>query len=135
MGGYDLYITYQKNLFEDYFPGLLNWINNLEIFQTITDAYIMTVDSGGIPFEHHHPPVDDNDISKLSEFVHIRPNLDRPFYVRDSLTRKKHYIDTRVAYWNDQDSHGGDIIFKPSYSLRIDGVFTDSFKEKILKND
>jgi hypothetical protein len=133
LGGYDLYVTYHKNLFEQYFPELLEWINQIHIFQSISDAYIMTLDAGGIAFEHHHPPVDDKDISKPSEFVHIRPNLDRPFYVRDSTNNEKYYIDTRVAYWHDQDRHGGDAVYKPSYSIRIDGVFTESFRKDIFK--
>jgi hypothetical protein len=134
-GGYDLYVTYHKNLFEQYFPELLEWINQIRIFQSISDAYIMTLDAGGIAFEHHHPPVDDNDISKPSEFVHIRPNLDRPFYVRNSKNNEKYYINTRVAYWHDQDRHGGDVVCKPSYSIRIDGIFTESFRKDIFKND
>lgn len=136
LGGYDLYVTYQKELFTDHFPALKKWIDNLvdlEIFEYIEDMYIMTVEAGGISFEHSHPPTDQNDSSILTEFIHIRPNLDRPFYVRDSNTLEKFYINTRVAYWNDQDRHGGDIIMKNTFSLRVDGKFTKQFKEKIFK--
>lgn len=133
LGGYDLYITYQKFLFEDYFPELLMWIKNLNIFDRIDDYYIMTMEAGGISFDHRHPPIDENNHELISEFVHIRPNLDRPFYVRDTETLEKHYINTRAAYWNDQGRHGGDPVMKTTYSLRIDGKFTEEFRNKILK--
>jgi hypothetical protein len=52
-------------------------------------------------------------------------------YVRDSLTLEKYYVNSRVAYWNDQDRHGGDPSNTPTYAIRIDGKFTEKFKEKI----
>jgi len=133
LGGYDLYITYQKFLFDEYFPELLQWIRNLNIFKEIFDYYIMTMEAGGISFDHRHPPIDENNLELISEFIHIRPNLDRPFYIRDTQTLEKYYINTRAAYWNDQGRHGGDPVMKTTYSLRIDGAFTEEFKKKILK--
>ena len=131
-GGYDLYTTYHKHLFEDYFPSFNKWIKKINVFETITDAFIMTMEAGGISFEHRHPPVNPNDTSILSEFIHIRPNLLKPFYVRNPKTLEKNYINSRIAYWNDQDPHGGEPIMQPAYSIRIDGKFTDDFRNKIL---
>jgi hypothetical protein len=134
-GGYDLYVTYHKHLLKEYFKSLDDWINQLNIFDEIDDTFIMTIDGGGITFEHHHPPVDINDIDKPSEFIHIRPNLIRPMYVRDSDTMEKYYVNARVAYWNDQDRHGGDPTYTPTYAIRIDGKFTKKFKEKIYNTN
>ena len=41
------------------------------------------------------------------------------------------YLNTRAAWWNDVDWHGGERIMEQSYSLRIDGKFTESFREKL----
>lgn len=133
MGGYDLYVTYHRHLLDNYFPSLNSWIKNLNVFERIDDTFIMTMEAGGVTFEHHHPPVDSNDASKPSEFIHIRPNLLRPIYIRDSETLEKHYVNARVAYWNDQDRHGGDPVFTPAYAIRVDGVFTKEFRDKIYE--
>lgn len=130
-GGYDLYITYHIHLIEKYFSEFNQWMKNLDIFESIDNAFIMTMESGGIAFDHQHPPMYNDDTDKPSEFIYIRPNLDRPFYVRDNETLEKFYIDSRVAYWNDQDRHGGDAVLKPTYSVRIEGKFTQEFKNII----
>ena len=126
MQGYDLYTTYHRHLFNEYFPSLDNWLKSLDIFTDISDAYIMCMTAGGISFEHAHPAAE-----QQSEFIYIRPKIYRPFYVRCPHTNKKQYINTRVAYWNDQLIHGGDPIMQNTYALRVDGRFTKEFKEKI----
>ena len=150
LGAYDLYSFYVIYDFEDgwredtdirgrkpaadYFPGVIAWIENLieqKIFSHIGRATFFVQEAGGISFEHHDPSVDPENPNITSEFIHFRPSLDRPFYVRDSTTLEKTYINTRVGYWNDQDLHGGDPILIPSYSFRIDGKFTEQFKEKM----
>ena len=129
-GGYDLYQTYFIEPLKDYFLEAYIWINNLKtlgIFVNIDEAYFLTLDSGGIPFDHYHP-----NRGSAAEFLHIRPKLVRPFYVKDSNTLEKTYIDARVAWWDDRVIHGGDPVKFPTYTLRIDGVFTDEFREKAL---
>ena len=130
MGGYDLYQTYFVEPLKDYFLEAHTWIHNLKtigIFSNITESYFLTLDSGGIPFEHFHP-----DQGVASEFLHIRPKVSRPFYIRDARTLEKTYINSRVAWWDDRISHGGDPVMFPTYTLRIDGTFTDHFRQKIL---
>lgn len=150
LGAYDLYSFYVLYDFKegwrentavrgrqaasDYFPGVLEWIDTLieqQVFSHIGRATFFVQEAGGISFEHHDPSVDPEKPDVPSEFIHLRPNTDRPFYVRDSETLEKFYINTRAGYWNDQDYHGGDTVSKPTYSFRIDGKFTDAFKEKI----
>lgn len=117
-----------------HFPSVMQWIKSLvdlKIFSHIGRAAFFIQEAGGISFEHKDPSVDPEFPDKLSEFIHIRPNLNRPFYVRDKDTMEKVYINTCVGYWNDQDWHGGDSVLEPSYSFRVDGVFTDEFRNKI----
>jgi hypothetical protein len=150
MGGYDLYSYYFLYDFKDdwrngsrqhcilpeaqYFPSVVNWVENLvtlNVFSHIGRVAFFVQEAGGISFEHKDPSVDPEHPDILSEFIHIRINLKRPFYVRDNETLEKHYINTCVGYWNDQDWHGGDSILEPSYAFRVDGVFTDEFRQKI----
>ena len=150
MGAYDLYSFYVLYDFKDgwrddtdirgtqqmadYFPSVIAWIDELvdqKVFSHIGRATFFVQEAGGISFEHRDPSVDPEYPDVPSEFIHLRPSLDRPFYVRDSETLEKTYINTRAGYWNDQDYHGGDPVLRPTYSFRIDGKFTDEFKEKI----
>ncbi len=150
MGGYDLYSFYVLCDFSDgwrqdpvirireeisnFFPGLKDWILNLQttgVFSHIGRVSFFVLESGGIAFEHRDPAVDPDYPEITSEFIHIRPNLERPFYVRSDTTREKVYINTRVGYWNDQDWHGGEPVMKPSYALRIDGLFTPELKKQL----
>ena len=149
IGGYDLYSFYVLCDFtkgwresttihykpiSDHFPEVKNFLNYLianNIFSSIGRATFFVLEAGGISFEHRDPAIDPEHPEIASEFIHFRINLDRPFYVRDPETEIKTYIDSCAGYWNDQDYHGGDVVQKPSYSFRVDGTFTDAFKEKM----
>lgn len=146
-GGYDLYSRYV--LFEDctdkiilgevaeYFPNVIQWIKDLEgpVFRTIQGATFFLLEAGGVPFEHHDPATTAESLKWVPEFIHIKTDLDRPFYLKDSVSKEKTYINTRVSWWNERDWHGGEPILRPTYTFRIDGLFTDEFKKRILKND
>lgn len=118
-----------------HFPTLIEWIDDLvtqNIFTNIGRVYIITIDSNGHSFEHRDPPLDPDLGSHVSpEFLHIRPNTNRKYYVYDRATNTKHYINSRVGWWNDRDIHGGEMCIEPSYAIRIDGIFSDAFKKKL----
>jgi hypothetical protein len=150
-GAHDLYYHYlfwdyykgwssnpkEKNLspITSHFTSLMDWFNQLVldgVFFSIGRAYLIAIDSNGHSFEHRDPPLDpDADPSISPEFIHIRPTAERPFYVYDPDLKKKYYIESRVGWWNDRDIHGGEVFGKPSYAIRIDGIFTDEFRKKI----
>jgi hypothetical protein len=146
-GGYDLYTRHVlfENCTEEiilgevanYFPNVIQWIKDLKgpVFQTIEGATFFLLEAGGVPFEHHDPATNEEDRKHVPEFIHIKTDLDRPFYLKDYTTGEKSYINTRVAWWNERDWHGGEPIARPTYTFRIDGVFTAEFREKIFKND
>ena len=112
----------------EYFSKTISWINDLKIFKTIGRAYFLIVEGGGISIEHCDPKE-----NGINEFIHIRSDMNRPFYIKDQETQEKFYIDTRVCYFNDQDFHGGEAAYNSTYVLRIDGIFTDEFREKIWR--
>lgn len=153
MGAYDPYIYYflwEQGSWDDrtkprkvteeaaYFPKTVAWVENLiteGIFEHIGRVMFFHREADGIPFEHR-----DLDGSKgiqqgytphRSEFIHIRPNLKAPFYLWDHESQGRTYINSRAAWWNDQDWHGGDRLMQQSYGLRIDGKFTDKFRSKL----
>jgi len=153
MGAYDPYIYYflweqgswderssPRKLTEEaaYFPNVVKWVEKMiedNIFDSIGRVIFFHCEADGIPFEHR-----DFDGNKgnnqtytlhRNEFIHIRPNTKKAFYLWDPNTKNKIYLNTRAAWWNDQDWHGGEKIIEQSYGLRIDGKFSDSFRKKL----
>ena len=112
-----------------HFLPVVSWLNNLKIFSHIENAYFLIVEGGGISIEHSDPEHDD--IKKTREFIYVRSDLNRPFYIKDISTDKKVYINTQAVYFNDQDYHGSDSCPQSTYVLRIDGIFTEEFKSQL----
>ncbi len=152
LGAYDPYIYYflwEEGSWDDrsssrrltqeakHFPNVVKWVENLvdtEIFENIGRVIFFHCDHGGIPFEHRDLDTKngvDVEYPHRNEFIHIRPNTKKAFYIWDPKTKNKIYLNTRAAWWNDQDWHGGETIMEQSYSLRIDGKFTEKFREKL----
>jgi hypothetical protein len=152
MGAYDPYIYYflweegswddrtaARKLTEEakYFPNVVSWVENLmnnKIFEHIGRVIFFHCEAGGIPFEHRDLDAKNGinvSYPHRNEFIHIRPNTKKSMYVWDPEKKNKIYINSRAAWWNDQDWHGGEMIMEPSYSLRIDGRFTEDFRKKL----
>jgi len=140
LGAYDFYRVYpvidEKNLLGEcskHFPGLVKWIQSLVdsgVFESLYQVNIITVDSGGIPWEHKDP-AEESSGSKISEFIHIKTDCDRPFYIIDPTTGDRVFMNTRAAWWNETVWHGGLPIQRPTYTLRINGTFTEEFRTRI----
>jgi len=123
-----------------YFPNVVNWVEKMltdEIFENIGRVIFFHCEADGIPFEHRDLDakngilIDNQYTPHRNEFIHIRPNTKKPFYIWDPEKKNKIYINSKAAWWNDQDWHGGDRIIEQSYSLRIDGRFTEKFRSKL----
>lgn len=158
MGAYDPYIYYflwdqgswndrsaprQLTPEADFFPNTVKWVEDTitnNIFESIGRVIFFHCEADGIPFEHRDLDANngilaDNDYTPhRNEFIHIRPNTKKSFYIWDPELKNKIYLNTRAAWWNDQDWHGGERIMEQSYSLRIDGKFTEEFR-KLLSID
>lgn len=66
-----------------------------------------------------------------SEFLWINPTNIKKFYVYDEATNQRHDVDSPAVFFNDLDMHGGDTNEQMTWTLRIDGVFTQQFREKL----
>jgi hypothetical protein len=152
MGAYDPYIYYflweegswddrtaPRKLTEEaaHFPNVVKWVEDLinkGIFEHIGRVIFFHCEADGIPFEHRDLDAKNGmDITfpHRNEFIHIRPNTKKAMYLWDPENQNKVYLNTRAAWWNDQDWHGGERIMEPSYSLRIDGKFTEEFRKQL----
>ena len=155
MGAYDPYIYYflweegswddrtaSRKLTEEaeYFPNVVKWVENMitnNIFSHIGRVIFFHCEADGVPFEHRdldakNGIIDDQGYTPhRNEFIHVRPNTKKAFYLWDPEKQNKIYLNTQAAWWNDQDWHGGEQIKEQSYSLRIDGKFTEEFRKRI----
>jgi len=151
MGAYDPYIYYflweegswddrtaPRKLTEEasYFPNVVKWVEQLQgtIYEHIGRVIFFHCEADGIPFEHRDLDAKNGiDIAMphRNEFIHVRPNTKKAFYLWDPESRNKTYLNTRAAWWNDLDWHGGERIKEQSYSLRIDGKFTNDFRKRL----
>jgi hypothetical protein len=151
MGAYDPYIYYylwEEGSWDDrtaprkltpeaeYFPNVVKWVESLvgTVFEDIGRVIFFHCEADGIPFEHRDLDAKNGvDVVKphRNEFIHVRPNTKKAFYLWDPETKDKTYLNTRAAWWNDVDWHGGERIMEQSYGLRIDGKFTNEFRKKL----
>jgi hypothetical protein len=152
MGAYDPYIYYylwEEGSWDDrtaprkltpeaeYFPETVKWVEDLitlGIFEHIGRVIFFHCEADGIPFEHRDLDAKNGmnqTFPHRNEFIHIRPNTKKAFYLWDPESKDKTYLNTRAAWWNDQDWHGGERIMEQSYSLRIDGKFTEAFRKRL----
>ena len=129
-----------KNITEEakYFPGLVAWIKelvNTGIIESIGRVIFFHCEHDGKPFEHRDLDGKHGNEQGYSghknEFIHIRHNTKRGFYIWDPEKQNKVYINSNASFWNDQDWHGGEVNAEQEYGLRIDCVFTDKFRKQL----
>lgn len=66
------------------------------------------------------------------DFLWFRTNQKKPFYMLNHKTGEKKYVEGYTAWFDSVNQfHGSDPYDGLSFSIRVDGVFTDEFKAKI----
>jgi hypothetical protein len=116
------------------FPELVEWLKTLEgtvfthlgriiFFKAEHDCLMPMHRDLILPEEHDY-------FDHRHEFLHLRSNLDKPFYIWDGDDTKV-LVESHATFFNDQDWHAGGRVNKQTYSLRVDGVFTEDFRNKI----
>ena len=75
----------------------------------------------------------DHDSAELChEFIWFRTSLRKPFYMLNPDTDEKLYVSSSAAWFDTVNQyHGADASGGLSFSIRVDGVFTDDFREQI----
>lgn len=69
------------------------------------------------------------------EFIWFRTNLKKPFYLLNHRTKERLYVGSYSAWFDTVNQfHGSDPQDGLSFSIRVDGHFTDEFKSQIPFN-
>lgn len=67
-----------------------------------------------------------------NDFVWFRTNLRKPFYMLNHHTGEKLYVESYSAWFDTVNQfHGSDSQQGLSFSIRVDGHFTDDFRKQI----
>lgn len=117
--------------YADDFSELMDFIETLPLKATAR-IMIMCDHKGRAVTPHRDHP----DTEVRHEFVWFRTNLDKPFYMQDSKTRKKKYIDSYSAWFDTVNQfHGSDRTGELAISIRVDGIFSDELRQQIPTPD
>ena len=109
----------------DEFPELMEFIATLPF--AATARMLIMYDPEGRAVTAHR----DHDSTELChEFVWLRTNCDKPFYVLKPETGEKRYIAGHSAWFDTVNQyHGADATGELAWSIRVDGRFTDEFRK------
>ena len=111
------------------FALLMDFIGTLP-FRAIGRMLII-YDNAGAPVPPHR---DHLNADVCYEFVWFRTNKKKPFYVLNEQTDEKKYIESYAAWFDTVNQyHGADAAEGLNFSIRVDGKFTDEFRNKIPK--
>jgi hypothetical protein len=109
------------------FAPLMDFIATLPF--EATGRMIIMYDFNGRPVSAHR----DHDSQDLChEFVWFRTNMGKPFYMLNPATGEKLYVRSHSAWFDSVNQyHGADGGDGLSFSIRVDGRFSDEFRAQI----
>ena len=109
------------------FVELMDFIATLPF--AATGRMLIIYDDGGREVPAHR----DHDSEDLChEFIWLRTNFDKPFYMLDPATDEKLYVASHSAWFDSVNQfHGADATGGLSFSIRVDGRFSDALRAEI----
>lgn len=118
---------WEPNIASAEFPLLMDFIATLP-FEALGRMLII-YDHIGTAVPAHR----DHEYSDLChEFIWFRTNLRKPFYVLNAETNKKVYVESYSAWFDTVNQfHGSDVADGLTFSIRVDGIFTEQFRKQI----
>lgn len=108
------------------FKIFLQWLDEQRIFLSIGRIVIFLNETGTSVLEHRDYV---DGMSRKDQFIWISPLGNKKFYVRDEI--EKSYFNSRCCYFDNANIHGSDVVVQSSFTIRIDGKFTQDFISKV----
>jgi hypothetical protein len=121
----------KDSLYYDRFIFFLDWVKKQKIFSEIGRVVIFFNDQHQFCLVHRdHNQF--NVVENPDEFVWFNVFPDRKrFYVLDGETGEKHYFDNHAIWFDTANWHGSDPCAFAAFTIRVDGVFTKTWRKKI----
>ena len=109
------------------FAPLTDFLATLPFAATGRMIVIYDVDGNAVPPHRDHVEQD-----VCNEFVWMRTNFDKRFYMLNPETSEKRYVDSYSAWFDTVGQyHGAEPSQALTFSIRVDGVFSDAFRDRI----
>jgi hypothetical protein len=109
------------------FSRLMDFIRTLPFEATGRMLIIYDDAATAVPAHRDHL-----DLQICHEFIWFRTNLEKPFYVLNHETEEKLYVNSYSAWFDTVNQfHGSDAKEGLSFSIRVDGIFSDEFRKNI----
>ena len=109
-----------------YFKFLFDWLDNEQIFSEYGRVVVFLNEPGVSTPMHQDSP----DATRKDEFIWLSLGDRKKFFVYDINTETKHYLHSPIGTFDATNYHGADAGEFASWSMRIDGIFSDSFLTK-----
>ena len=107
----------------DNFPELMQFISDMSIFSEVGRVIVFLTERNAAP-EIHCDYADRE--SRKDQFVWLSPKRGKKFFVLDTEFNK-HYLTGIANTFDNATWHGGDPVPYATYSVRVDGLFTQEF--------
>jgi len=118
---------WQPTIATDEFSLLMDFIETLPFKST--GRMLIMYDSVSNPVPAHRDHVESQ---TCHEFIWFRTNLRKPFYLLNPTTNETLYVTSYSAWFDSVNQfHGSDGVEGLSFSIRVDGTFTDEFRKNI----
>lgn len=109
-----------------YFKFLFDWLDNEQIFSEYGRVVVFLNEPGVSTPIHQDSP----DPTRKDEFIWLSFGNRKKFFVYDAETNTKHYLHSPIGTFDATNYHGADSGEFASWSIRIDGIFSDWFLVK-----
>lgn len=125
----DITQVWEKTEAAEEFSDLMTFIETLPFKETGRMLIIYDNAAKEVP-----PHRDHLETEVCNEFIWFRTNLVKPFYVLNHFSGEKKYVESYSAWFDAVNQfHGSEPAEGLSFSVRVDGKFTDEFKSRIPK--
>lgn len=114
------------------FDFFYQWLDKQNIFSEYGRVMFFINYTGSNQQIHFDPIYEGKE--KPDEFILINlfPN-EKNLYLIDLETNEKFYSDGHINWFDTENFHGADTVSRSCYTLRVDGIFSETFKLKFIK--
>lgn len=109
-----------------YFDFFFKWLDEQNIFSEY-GRVVVFINEPGVASPIHKDWLGE---TQKDQFIWLTLDSRKKFFVYDSNTQEKHYLPGQIGTFDNAGWHGSDISQFASWSIRVDGVFSDTFLNK-----